>query len=63
MSQTVKTIFYKTLSENLIGFAIKVSKTFRKNVCLLISGRFKAVCKMLINIMINHLRSFVLAVP
>ena len=30
MSQNYKTIFYKTFSENLTCFAIKVSKTFHK---------------------------------
>ena len=53
MSPNCKTIFYKTLPENLAYFAIKVSNTFRKNSCLSVIY-FKLYVKMLINIMINH---------
>ena len=35
MYQNCKMTFYKTLLENLAGFAIKVSKTFSKNACFI----------------------------
>ena len=62
MSQNYKTIFDKTLLENLACFAIKVFNTFRKNACLSVID-INLYEKMLINIMINHLRSFLLTVP
>ena len=59
MSQNCKTIFYKTFSENLTCFAIKVSKTFYKLLACFAIKVYKTFYKLLACLSVVDLKLYV----